>query len=142
MNMFSRFAASIGADPAAPATGQAKPALVEANALEQNWLALHEAAAAVRLLAGLRTVPLQDATDDFPARIQAIGGWRLKLAEQGIEDLFAIMEAGLTALLALHQRGENPIAAALALSDEFDATRQALAALAEGPANREPDPPR
>ncbi|WP_374591224.1 hypothetical protein [Novosphingobium sp.] len=69
---------------------------------------------------------------DFPARIQALGGWRYKLAEQGVEDLFAIMEAGLTALLALHERGQNPIAAALALSDEFDAARFALMVLTDG----------
>lgn len=98
-----------------------------------KWAALHDAAAAVAALAGCEAEPISVAAADFPATIQAAGGWRRVLAEQGIEDLAAIMEPGLAALLASHARGANPAPAARALWQEFEAARTALLALAAPP---------
>ena len=41
----------------------------------------------------------------------------------------AVMEPGLTALIAVHKRGGNPACAAQALLDEFASARDSLLAL-------------
>jgi hypothetical protein len=48
------------------------------------------------------------------------------------------MEPGLAALLAVHARGVNPAAAALALWQEFHAARAALLALTPPPSSAPP----
>lgn len=99
----------------------------------QRWSALHQAAGAVAMLAGLPAETLPAEMRDFPATIQAVGGWRSALAEQGLADLTAVMEPGLAALLALHRRGADPAVAARALWEEFHAARTALLALVPPP---------
>ena len=69
---------------------------------------------------------------NFPAVMRDAGGWRRDMAEQGIEDLAAIMEPGMAALLAVHARGISPASAALALWQEFHAARAALQQTAVG----------
>lgn len=101
-----------------------------------KWSALHDAAAVVGNLAGLAPEPSGSQHYDFPALIREAGGWRTALAEQGIDDLAAIMEPGIAALLTLHARGTSCPAAALALWCEFARARTALVALA-GPAGAE-----
>ena len=48
------------------------------------------------------------------------------MAEEGVDDIAAIMEPGLAALLAVHARGADAKPAALALWQEFMAARDAL----------------
>jgi hypothetical protein len=57
------------------------------------------------------------------------GGWRRTMAEQGIDDLTAMIEPGIAALLAVNARGSSPASAALALWQEFHAARAALLTL-------------
>lgn len=96
-----------------------------------KWSALHDAAAVVGVLAGLAVAePPRPEVHNFPALIREAGGWRTELAEQGIDDLSAIMEPGIAALLAVHARGASCAAAALALWHEFVRARAALLALA------------
>lgn len=111
-----------------PAFGQ-----TSASALGVKWAALHDAAALVASLAGRAPEALGADLRNFPTAILAAGGWRRNLAEQGIEDLTAIMEPGLAALLAVHARGVDPAPAATALWQEFSAARDALLALAPPP---------
>ncbi|RZA25573.1 MAG: hypothetical protein EOP02_12100 [Proteobacteria bacterium] len=94
-----------------------------------KWTALQDAAAGVAVLAGLQ--PEQPALEirRFPALIRDAGGERLKLAEQGIDDLAAIMEPGIEALLAIHERGSDAAAPAMALWHEFQDARTALLGL-------------
>ncbi len=66
---------------------------------------------------------------NFPAVMREAGGWRRELADQGIADITAIMEPGLSALLAVHARGKRPQAAALALWQEYLTARDTLLAL-------------
>jgi hypothetical protein len=66
---------------------------------------------------------------NFPAVMRDVGGWRRSLAEQGIEDLAAVMEPGLAALLSVHARGADPAPAAATLWEEFHTARAALLAL-------------
>lgn len=94
-----------------------------------QWAALQDAAAAVAALAGLAAERPSAQLRNFPALIRDAGGWRLELAERGIADLTAIMQPGLTALLAVNARGQDATAAALTLWREFHATRSAILAL-------------
>jgi hypothetical protein len=55
---------------------------------------------------------------------------RRDLLRQGVEDLAAMMEPGLAALIAVHSDGRDAAAPARALWQEFVAARDALLALA------------
>ena len=103
--------------------------------MSMKWSALHDAASVVGMLAGMAAEPMRPELRNFPAVIRDVGGWRRETAEQGIDDLSAIMEPGLAALLAVHGRGTNPAVPALALWQEFHACRTALLALTPPAAN-------
>lgn len=92
----------------------------------QHWEALHEAAAAVAVLAGREPEPAGEWISDFPSRISTLDGWRKELVESGVADLSAIMQPGLAALLCVNSRGQNASAPAEALWQEFYAGREAL----------------
>ena len=131
MNMHSSFTpAGTGTLPTSgrPEFGQAS-----ASAMSMKWSALHDAVTVVGMLAGLAAEPTRPEIRNFPAVMRDAGGWRRALAEQGIDDLSAVMEPGLAALLAVHARGANPAVPALALWQEFHAARAALLALTPPP---------
>ena len=134
MTMQPTFTAPSGAASQAggvlPASGRAEFGQAAASAMSMKWSALHEAA-------GLAPEPMRPELRNFPALMRDAGGWRRTLTEQGIEDLAAIMEPGLAALLAVHARGANPAAAALALWQEFQAARAGLLTLTPPPPARE-----
>ena len=139
MNAFS----SIG--PASPPVGGVLPTSgrpefgqASASAMSMKWSALHDAAGVVAMLAGLAAEPMRPEVRNFPALMRDSGGWRRNLAEQGIDDLSAVMEPGRAALLAVHARGINPATAALALWQEFCAARAALLALTPPPEDNAP----
>ena len=94
-----------------------------------KWSAVHDAAAAVSEMAGLAPEYRKPDVRNFPAIMRDTGGWRHDLAQQGVDDLAAIMEPGLAALLALHAKGAPGTAAAAALWQEFQSARGALLAL-------------
>jgi hypothetical protein len=134
MNMHSSFA-----PPAQPGTGvlptSGRPEFGQAlaSAMSMKWSALHDAVSVVGALAGLAAEPMQPEVRNFPAVMRDVGGWRRDRAEQGIDDLSAVMEPGIAALLAIHARGANPAPAALALWQEFRAARGTLLALVPPP---------
>ncbi|WP_421850901.1 hypothetical protein [Novosphingobium sp.] len=97
--------------------------------MAMKWAAVHEAAAAIAELAGIAPEYRAPEIRNFPAIMRDTGGWRLRLAEQGVDDLAAILEPGLAALLTLHGSGAPAGAAALALWREFHTARAALLAL-------------
>jgi hypothetical protein len=99
-----------------------------ADATGRKWAALHDAAALVAGLAGLSPQP-SGAAEDFLAAIRKAPQARRELAEQGVDDLTAIMEPGLAALISVHGSGGDARAAAGALWQEFVAARDAVAAL-------------
>lgn len=98
-----------------------------------KWATLLQAAGVVAALAGRPDDPIRAEVRDFPQAMAAAGGWRLALAAQGVDDLAAVMEPGLAALLAIHGRGADPAVAAEALWEEFAAARGALLALLPPP---------
>lgn len=99
------------------------------STMARKWALLHDAADAVAALAGLPGDVDGAAAADYPAAMHAAGGWRLALAAQGVDDLAAVMEPGLAALLSIHGRGAGAAVAARALWEEFEAARTALLAL-------------
>lgn len=91
-----------------------------------RWNALHEAADAVAVLAGIEPERPDAAIRNFPSAIRDEGGWKLELAEQGIADMCAMMQPGLGALLAVRARGQDAGVPARTLWREFGNARQAL----------------
>ena len=91
-----------------------------------QWTAVQDAAAAVAALAGLVPEKPTAQVRNFPALIKDVGGWRLELAERGVSDLSAILQPGLTALLAVSARGQDATPAARTLWQEFHAAREAI----------------
>ena len=116
-----------------PTSGRAEFGQASASAMSMKWAALHDAATVVGTLAGVATEPMRPELRNFPAVMRDLGGWRREAAEQGIDDLSAIMEPGLAALLAVHARGTNPAVPALALWQEFQVSRAALLVLTPPP---------
>lgn len=100
------------------------------SAASMKWAALQDAAAVVATLAGLEPERPSSEIRNFPAVIRDAGDWRRETAEKGIDDLAAIMEPGIAALLAVNARGADAGAPAMALWREFHAARAALLALA------------
>jgi hypothetical protein len=123
-----------------PGAGRVSFGQAAASSTSMKWAALHDAAAAVAALAGLEPERNSPAIRNFPAVIKDAAGWRKELAEKGIDDLAAIMEPGIAALLSVNARGADATAPALALWREFHAARAALLALA--PATGEMGPRR
>lgn len=98
--------------------------------MARKWATLHEAAAVVAVLAGIDAGALVAQADTFPQALRDGAGWRRDLADQAIDDIAAMMEPGLSALLTIYERGGDPAAPALALWQEFDRARGALLAMA------------
>jgi hypothetical protein len=118
--------------------GRASFGQASVSAMSMRWSALHDAAGAVALLAGQAVEVMTTAQRSFPVIMRDTGGWRRNLAEQGVDDLAAIMEPGLAALLAVRARGADCTPAAGALWREFVMARDHLMSLvpAEGSPRR------
>lgn len=115
-------------------SGGAPESLARAS-LERRWLAVHAAASAVQSLTqggprSAATNPVPAELRDIPAAVSTLSGARRQMAEDGIADLVAIMEPGLSALLAVHERGGDTAVPAQALWQEFVSARTVLVALA------------
>lgn len=104
-------------------------ALAQSTPLGQRWAALAGAAQVIAQLAGIANQAELAAAITPPAGLLAITGKRGALIDQALEDLLAVLEPGLTALLHVHQRGGASGPAAMALWQEILRARQGLAAL-------------
>mgnify|MGYP003109309929 CR=1 FL=1 len=115
------------ASPAlAPVTGR-HPSGSNASAL--RWAALTDAGQVVAMLAGVSTGRPGREIRDFPALLRDAKPWRREAADRALEDLSAIMEPGIAALMAINARGGDCRSAAAALWSEFAAARTALLAM-------------
>lgn len=119
-------------------SGRASFGTAAASAISMKWAALGDAAEIVAMLAGQEPEKANPASRNFPAVIRDAGGWRHEAARKGIEDLAAMMEPGLAALLAVNARGANPSVPAQALWREYSNAKQALLALAPPTGNMGP----
>jgi hypothetical protein len=112
-----------------PGKGRTQFGQGAAAASSRKWAALQDAANVVATLAGLDAERAGAEVRNFPALIRDAARWRRDLAEQGIEDMTAMMQPGIAALLGVNARGADPRPAALALWREFTAARAAVLAL-------------
>lgn len=98
-----------------------------------KWRTLHQAAAVVATLTAQSGGAGSTAIPSLPDDWVTSEPWRSARTEQSLDDLIAIMEPGLAALTALHQRGADCSTAARALMREFNAARDALLGLMPKP---------
>lgn len=98
-----------------------------------RWHALVEAGELVAELAGADVALASEELRSVPELIGQADGWRREHAERGIDDLAAVMEPGIAALLAINESGADPRPAARALWREFLAARVALLTLLAPP---------
>jgi len=112
-----------------PLDRRAPNARDQAN-LAAQWDAVHEAAAAIGVLAQLGRPEESEAVTGLPARAAANGGYEYEMVLRGVDDLAAVMQPGLRALLSLSASGQDTTSAALTLWREFHASRDAIIALA------------
>jgi hypothetical protein len=103
----------------------------DSTVLAEQWQAVHEAAAAVGNLAQLGREPLSSQIAELPQRAAQKGGRSYELAARGIDDLAAVMQPGLRALLSLTADGQDTTAAALTLWREFHTARRAIVDLVD-----------
>lgn len=94
-----------------------------------RWAAVMEAGVVVAMLAGIEAERPNKQIRNLPTSLRDCDPWQREVAVGGIEDLAAVMEAGLAALLGINARGANCRAAAIALWREFVTARSALMAL-------------
>ncbi len=97
------------------------------SALAARWQSLGDAGRVIASLAG-KTWSQTDA--QFIAWIESVPHDRRQSALEGIDDLSAMIEPGLAALLYVCENGGDARAPAAALWREFSAARAALLALA------------
>lgn len=100
----------------------------DASASARKWAALQGAAEVVAMLAGLEPERPSHPVRHFPALMREAPEWRRELADRGIEDLAAVLEHGIAALLGVTARGGDPRMAALTLWHEFTAARATVLA--------------
>ena len=111
--------------PAQPRRGDARDVAELAN----SWDAVHQAAEAVGALAQLGQEARDPQAMALPARAAELGGRHYDAVARGIEDLSAVMQPGLRALLALTAQGRDTTPAALTLWREFHLARAAILGL-------------
>ncbi len=99
--------------------------------LAHKWKAVHDAAAAVGHLAQFGRETPGPEIIELPVRAADRGERIFEAAARGIDDLAAVMQPGLRALLALTAQGQDTTIAALVLWREFHAARTAIVDLVE-----------
>jgi hypothetical protein len=95
-------------------------------ALAARWQSLDDAGRVIASLAG-EAEPSPD--PHFAARVESVADDRRRAAVQGVDDLSAMIEPGLSALLYVCENGGDARAPAIALWREFSAARASLLAL-------------
>lgn len=105
-----------------PAT-PAPRVVADPAALAAQWEAVHEAAAAVGVLAQLGREESGEDVRGLPDRAAAAGGLAYEMIARGVDDLAAVMQPGLRALLSLTAQGRDTTPAALTLWREFHTAR-------------------
>ena len=98
-----------------------------------RWSALGDAGVVVAMLAGIEAERPSRFIRNFPGLLRDCPAWERNLAIGWIDDLTAIMEVGLAALLAVNARGTDCRPAALALWGEYILARASLLALSPPP---------
>ena len=101
--------------------------------IAQRWAAIGDAAQAVRIMAQAPERAPCAKDRQFGILIRDIEDARKQILSHGVDDLTAIMQPGLAALLATIARGQDATIAAGILWEEYMRTRDALLALLPDP---------
>ena len=131
MNVASQIFGSPSARPAADRSAssmqtQGRPT---PGSMSLRWAALGEAGQVVAALAGVPAEQPSPQVRNFAALMRDAPAWKRELAARACIDLAAVMEPGISALLAISARGANPAPAAQALWREYSAARAAMLTL-------------
>ena len=97
--------------------------------LEQKWASLHASAEQVAQLGELSNEHGETDGDAFAQLLVTANDWQRDMAWQGVEDIEALMHAGLAALGTVSARGQDASVPARALWREFHHAREALLCL-------------
>lgn len=97
--------------------------------LEQKWAALHASAEQVARLGELSNERAETDVDVFAQLLVTANDWQRDVAWQGVEDIEALMRAGLAALGTVAARGQDASVPARALWREFHYAREAVLCL-------------
>lgn len=103
-------------------------AIADIDPAAKRWEMLHERAAEVALVAGFAPEKNKAGLDRFAARFEVAGDWQQRMAGQGIDDIAAMLSAGMQALRVVQDRGTDASVPAQALWREFHAARDAVLA--------------
>ena len=109
------------------------PARENDQSLARRWSAVLDAAEAVTMLAAVEPETPHAKIRAFAVLIRDLPAWQRELAGNHIEDMAAVMQPGLAALLATRARGQHANVPAQALLREFRAARDAVLALLPEP---------
>ncbi|MGB3740252.1 MAG: hypothetical protein WA948_12990 [Pontixanthobacter sp.] len=101
--------------------------------IAKRWAAIDDAAQAVRIMADAPKPDHCVKHRDFRDLIRNVDEDRRKILVHGIDDLIAIMQPGLAALLTTVARGQDATVAAKSLTHELDRMRGALLTLLPDP---------
>lgn len=118
--------------PTASLAGQqrmAEPQGYGADASVGRWSAIHDAAEAVCAIAGRPLATPGPSACSVPSLLGSAEEDRREQAARAIDDIAAMMEAGLAALLTVNARGADPRPAAEALWQEFSRAREGVIVL-------------
>ncbi|MFN4037898.1 MAG: hypothetical protein ACK4IB_01055 [Erythrobacter sp.] len=94
-----------------------------------RWHAIHSGMLRLAALAELAEANACIAAPDFIAALEQANDWQRELAWQGVEDIAAMLDAGMSALAVLESRGIAPRIPALTLWQEVDAAQRSLLAM-------------
>ena len=123
------------ATPQQPSNPSPRPAQTPQPTLSQRWSALHGNVALIAQMAELAPEPLDKINARFRdalAQTGALFGNHAHTAiERGVEDMEKLVEMGLTALIEVESRGQNPSVPALALWREIFHAREAILSVME-----------
>ena len=94
-----------------------------------RWQAISIHAARLEALAQLGGAQAAAEPDDLISVLATASDWQRELAWQGVEDIAAMLHAGMAALDVLESRGLDARVPALALWREVNAARRSLLAM-------------
>ncbi|MEZ5689782.1 MAG: hypothetical protein R3E21_13515 [Caenibius sp.] len=100
-----------------------------ADPVVMKWAGLQDAAAVVATLAGLQPDEPESERTTFSTAMRHLHGWRRDLAERSINDISAVMETGIAALISAQARGSAAVPAARALWNEYIQARSSVLAI-------------
>jgi hypothetical protein len=100
-----------------------------AHAMAARWQAIADHSARLAVMAQLHSGANAGTPPIFSGALEDTSDWQRELAWQGLEDILAMLQAGMAALDVLEMRGVDPRVPALALWREVDIAQRSVLAM-------------